>query len=75
MPFSLACPFSIRRFNFFCFQVLLTRASLLALAKSIYYADGTDAMRQQENEMKSLQKAFNNFHLVKVSRYLMQYFH
>ena len=37
MPFPLASPFSIRRFNFFCLQVLLTRASLLALAKSIYY--------------------------------------
>ena len=32
----LASPFSIRQFNFFCLQVLLTRASLLALAKSIY---------------------------------------
>ena len=30
-------PFSITRFNFFCLQVLLTRASLLALTKSIYY--------------------------------------
>ena len=37
MPFSLASPFSIRRFNFFCLQVLLTRASLLVLAKSLYY--------------------------------------
>ena len=37
MPFSLPSPFSITRFNFFCLQVLLTRASLLALAKSIYY--------------------------------------
>ena len=37
MPFSLPFPFSITRFNFFCLQVLLTRASLLALAKSIYY--------------------------------------
>ena len=37
MPFSLPCAFSITRFNFFCLQVLLTRASLLALAKSIYY--------------------------------------
>ena len=27
----------ITRFNFFCLQVFLTRASLLALAKSIYY--------------------------------------
>jgi len=32
MPFSLPSPFSITRFNFFCLQVLLTRASLLALA-------------------------------------------
>ena len=37
---ELASPFSIRRFNFFCLQVLLTRASLLALAKSIYYFPG-----------------------------------
>ena len=37
MPFSLPSSFSITRFNFFCLQVLLTRASLLALAKSIYY--------------------------------------
>ena len=37
MPFSLPSPFSISRFNFFCLQVLLTRASLLALTKSIYY--------------------------------------
>ena len=37
MPFSLPSPFSITRFNFFCLQVLLTRASLLALTKSIYY--------------------------------------
>ena len=36
MPFSLPSPFSITRFNFFCLQVLLTRAWLLALAKSIY---------------------------------------
>ena len=42
MPFSLASPFSIRRFNFFCLQVLLTRASLLALAKSIYYMSRVD---------------------------------
>ena len=45
------------------------------LITSIDLDAGTDAMRQQENEMKSLQKAFNNFHLVKVSRYLMQYFY
>ena len=38
MPFSLPSPFSITRFNFFCLQVLLTRASLLAVAKSIYYS-------------------------------------
>ena len=37
MPFSLPSPFSITRFNFFCLQVLLTTASLLALAKSIDY--------------------------------------
>ena len=36
MPFSLPSPFSITRFNFFCLQVLLTRASLLAVAKSVY---------------------------------------
>ena len=36
MPFSLLSQFSITRFNFFSLQVLLTRASLLALAKSIY---------------------------------------
>ena len=35
-PFPLPSPFSITRFNFFCLNVL-TRASLLALAKSIYY--------------------------------------
>ena len=35
MPFSLPSPFSITRFNFFIY--ILTRASLLALAKSIYY--------------------------------------
>ena len=37
MPFSLPSTLSITRFNFFCLQVLLTRDSLLALAKSIYY--------------------------------------
>ena len=37
MPCSFPSPFSITRFNFFCLQVLLTRALLLALAKSIYY--------------------------------------
>ena len=37
MPFSLPATLSITRFNFFCLQVLLTRDSLLALAKSIYY--------------------------------------
>ena len=31
----IALPFSIIRFDFFCLQVLLTRVSLLALAKSI----------------------------------------
>ena len=31
----IALPFSIIRFNFFCLRVLLTRASLLAPAKSI----------------------------------------
>ena len=35
---ALPSPFSITRFNFFGLQVLLTRASLLALAKSIYYS-------------------------------------
>ena len=35
--FTAPPPFSITRFNFFCLQVLLTRASLLALTKSIYY--------------------------------------
>ena len=34
-PFSLSSPFSITRFIFFLLHVLLTRASLLALAKSI----------------------------------------
>ena len=34
----LSSPFSITRFNFFCLHVSLTRASLSALAKSIYYA-------------------------------------
>ena len=37
MPFSLPSPFSITRFNYFCLHLLLTRASLLALANSIYY--------------------------------------
>ena len=36
-PFSLSSPFSITRLIFFCLHVLLPRASLLALAKSIYY--------------------------------------
>ena len=36
-PYSLSSAFSITRFNFFCLHVSLTRASLLALAKSIYY--------------------------------------
>ena len=37
-PFSLSSPFSITRFFCCCcLPVLLTRASLLALAKSIYY--------------------------------------
>ena len=36
-PFSLSSPFSITRLNFFCLHVLLPGASLLALAKSIYY--------------------------------------
>ena len=36
-PFSLSSPFSITRFNFVCLHLLLTRASLLALAESIYY--------------------------------------
>ena len=33
----IVVPFRIRRLNVFCLHVLLTRASLLALAKSIYY--------------------------------------
>ena len=33
----MSSAFSITRFNFFCLHVSLTRASLLALAKSIYY--------------------------------------
>ena len=60
------------------FFLLIRKKSVLQvffLITSIDLDAGTDAMRQQENEMKSLQKAFNNFHLVKVSRYLMQYFY
>ena len=62
------------------FFLLIRKKSVLHvqvffLITSIDLDAGTDAMRQQENEMKSLQKAFNNFHLVKVSRYLMQYFY
>ena len=34
-PFLLSSPFSITQFDFFLLHVLLTRASLLALAKSI----------------------------------------
>ena len=44
MPFSLPSPFSITPFNFFCLQVLFTRASLLALAKSIYYSIGNPTL-------------------------------
>ena len=63
-----------------CFFLLIRKKSVLHvqvffLITSIDLGAGTDAMRQQENEMKSLQKALNNFHLVKVSRYLMQYFY
>ena len=36
-PFSLSSSLSVTQFNFFCLHVLLTRASLLALAKSMYY--------------------------------------
>ena len=34
---ALPISFSITRFDIFCLQALLTRTSLLALAKSIYY--------------------------------------
>ena len=37
MPFSLPPGLALQDLIFFCLQVLLTRASLLALAKSIYY--------------------------------------
>ena len=40
-PFSFSSPFSITRFNFFCLHVLLTRASVLALAKSILLSNWT----------------------------------
>ena len=38
-PFSLTSLFSITRVNLFLFTRIVTRASLLALAKSIYYSD------------------------------------
>ena len=41
---ALPFPFSITRFNFFCLQVLLTRAPLLALAKSIYYLCANESL-------------------------------
>ena len=37
MAFSLPFPFSITRFVFFLSKVLLNGASLLSLAKSVYY--------------------------------------
>ena len=58
MPFPLAFPFSIRRFNFFCLQVLLTRASLLALAKSILFKDsGGKAVTDSQGDISGISLA------------------
>ena len=45
MPFPLASPFSIRRFNFFCLQVLLTRASLQPCL-NLYIKEGVNGVNR-----------------------------